>query len=42
MIQTDFRREMGRSESSIGVRELPYPFGVGNPDDFGKTFVLVR
>ena len=37
MLQTDFRREMPRSGSFVGVRELPHPFGVGNPDDFGKN-----
>ena len=42
MLQTDFCREMGCSESFVDVRDLPHPFGVGNPDDFGKTFVLVR
>ena len=46
MLQTDFRREMGCSESFVDVRDLPHSFGVGNGvgnrDDFGKTFVLVR
>ena len=42
MLQTDFPREMPRSGSFAGGRGLPRPFGVKNPDDFGKTFVLVR
>ena len=41
MLQTDFHREMGCSESFVDVRDLPHPFGVGNgvgnPDDFGKN-----
>ena len=41
--QTDFRREMGCSGSFVDV-VTPITFGVGNGvgnrDDFGKTFVL--
>ena len=41
MLQTEFRREMGCSESFVDLRDLPHPFdvgnGVGNPDDFGKN-----
>ena len=41
MLQTDFHREMGCSESFVDVRDLPHPFGVGNgvgnSDDFGKN-----
>ena len=44
MLQTEFRREMGCSESFVDVRDLPHPFGVGNgvgnPDDFGKNVRL--
>ena len=36
MLQTEFRREMGCSESFVDVRDLPHPFGVGNRDDFEK------
>ena len=46
MLQTDFRREMGCSESFVDVRDLPHPSGVENgvgcPYDYGKTFVVVR
>ena len=46
ILQTDFRREMGCSESLVGFRRLLHPFAVGNgvanSEDFEKTFVLVR